>query len=333
MQGFYHGISNVLQPAAKPLSLRFARANPDYRWDIGPSHGLTVDDYLTRQRIMGLTIVKDGVIQLERYQYDRKATDRFVSHSMAKSITALAIGIALADGKIGSLDDPAEQYARKLRGTLYGGTSLRNLLRMASGARYLQIYDFTGDTRRFNMEISRAGVESAAALVTERASPEGTLFHYASSETTMLAAVLRGASGESLSAYLAPRLWQAVGAETSALWRADRTGLEVAYGNFNATLRDYARLGTVLAYDGALPDDPQRQIIPRDFLLDATDWHRAPEAFRPGKAHPYWGYGYQFWLFPGRAPAFRHARRLWAIDIRRSPPASRHGRDRRQRHA
>jgi CubicO group peptidase (beta-lactamase class C family) len=132
MQGFYHGISNVLQPAAKPLAFRFARADPDYRWDVGPSHGLTVDDYLARQRIMGLILVKDGVIQLERYQYDRKPTDRFVSHSMAKSITALAIGIALADGKIRSLDDPAEQYARKLRGTLYGGTSLRNLLRMAS---------------------------------------------------------------------------------------------------------------------------------------------------------------------------------------------------------
>lgn len=50
-----------------------------------------------------------------------------------------------------------------------------------------------------------------------------------------------------LSEYLTPRLWQAIGAETSALWRADRTGLERASTNFNATLRDYARLGAVLA--------------------------------------------------------------------------------------
>lgn len=304
MQGFYHGIANVLAPAQKPLPLPVAREEPAYRWNIGASHGLTVDDYLARQRVMGLIIVKDGVIQLERYQYDRKPSDRFVSESMAKSITALAVGIALGDGKIASLDDRAEKYAPKLRGTLYGGTTLRNLLRMASGARYLQTYDFTGDTRRFNIEVSRAGIESAAHLMTERAAEEGKLFHYASSETTMLAAVLRGATGESLSAYLTPRLWQAIGAETSALWRADRTGLEVAYGNFNATLRDYARLGTVLAYNGARPDDPARQIVPRDFLLDATDWKRVPEAFRPGKAHPYWGYGYQFWLFPGERRRF-----------------------------
>jgi CubicO group peptidase (beta-lactamase class C family) len=103
---------------------------------------------------------------------------------------------------------------------------------------------------------SRGPASNPRPLVTERASPERTLFHYASSETTMIAAVPRGASGESLSAYLTPRLWQAVGAETSALWHADRTGLEVAYGNFSATLRDYARLGTVLAYDGAAGRSP-----------------------------------------------------------------------------
>ena len=302
--GFYSGITHILEPARKPLPLPVAPREPDYRWSIGPAHDLTVDDYLARQRVMGLLIVKDAVIQLERYQYDRKPSDRFNSQSMAKSITALGIGIALAEGKIRNLDDSAAQYAPRLRGTLYGGTSLRNLLRMASGARYLQTYDFTGDTRRFNLELSRTDVEAAARVITERAAPEGTLFNYASAESAMVGAVLHGAAGETLSAYLTPRFWQAIGAETSALWRADRTGLEVAYGNFNATLRDYARLGTVLAYDGVRPDDPERPIIPRDYLLDATDWHRVPAAFRPGKALPYWGYGYQFWIFPGEHRRF-----------------------------
>jgi CubicO group peptidase (beta-lactamase class C family) len=110
-----------------------------------------------------------------------------------------------------------------------------------------------------------------------------------------------------LSEYRTPRLWQPIGAETSALWRADRTGLERASGNFNATRRDLARLGTVLANDGVRPDDPQRrQIIPRDCLLEATDWHRVPEAWQPGKAQrgSAWGYGYQFWLVPSEKRRF-----------------------------
>lgn len=298
--GIFGGKVNVLHPSRSPMALPKAPREPAIRWRPKDGGDLSVDDFLARQRIMGLLVVKDGVIEVERYQYDRKPTDRFVSHSMAKSITALAIGIALGEGRIKSLDDRAERYAPKLAGTIYGSTTIRNLLRMASGAKYQQTYDGTGDTGRFGAAVARYGVEAAARVITVREVAQGTRFHYASAESTMLGAVLRGATGMSLSEYLAPRLWQPIGAETSALWYTDRTGLEVALGNFNATLRDYARLGIVLANDGRRPDDVTgRQIVPLDFLLDATDWKRVPEPFRPGNATSYMGYGYQIWIFPG----------------------------------
>ncbi|MDB5764486.1 MAG: serine hydrolase [Herminiimonas sp.] len=303
--GIFGGKANVLAPSDAPMALPRSAHEPSIRWNIDHLKNLTVDDYLSRQRIMGLMIVKDGVIQVERYQYDRKPSQRFLSNSMAKSITSLAVGIALQEGKIKSLDDRADRYAPKLAGTLYGETTIRNLLRMASGAHFTEVYDGKDDLARFNAAAAHGGVETAAAIIAERDAPQGTRFSYASAETDMLAAVLHGALGMSLSEYITPRLWQATGAETSALWRADKTGLERAAGNFNATLRDYARLGVVLANDGVRPDDPQhKQIIPREFLLEATDWHRVPEAFRPGKATPYYGYGYQFWLFPGEKRRF-----------------------------
>jgi CubicO group peptidase (beta-lactamase class C family) len=303
--GLYQGGVNVLQRADKPMPLAKAEREPDYRWSTGADRDLSVDDFLARQRIMGLLIVKDGVVQVERYQYDRKPTDRFTSQSMAKSITALGIGYALEEGKIASLDDRADRYAPKLRGTVLGETTIRNLLRMASGARYTQSYDRTGDTPAFSAAIWRDGIEGAARFVTGRETEQGTRFYYASPHTAMLAAVLRGATGLSLSEYLGPRLWQGIGAEETGLWRTDKTGLELAFGNFNATLRDYARLGVVLANDGVRPDDPAgRQVIPREFLLEATDWKRAPEPFRPGKATRYLGYGYQVWTYPGEPKRF-----------------------------
>jgi CubicO group peptidase (beta-lactamase class C family) len=303
--GLYRGKVNVLQPAATPMPLRSASREPDYRWSVGNAHDLTVDDFLARQRIMGLLIVKDGVIEVERYQYDRTPAQRFVSHSMAKSITSLAVGFALDEGRIASLDDRADKYAPGLRGTLYGETTIRNLLRMASGARFVERYDGTGDNPRFTTAIVREGIEGAARIITERETEQGARFNYSGPHTVALAAVVRGTTGMSLSDYLTPRLWQAIGAETSALWIADRTGLEVGLGNFNATLRDYARLGIVLANDGVRPDDPSgKQIIPRDYLIGATDWKRQPEAFQPGKATPFFGYGYQFWLYPGASRRF-----------------------------
>jgi CubicO group peptidase (beta-lactamase class C family) len=266
---------------------------------------LTVDDYLNRQRVMGLMIVKDGVIQLERYQYDRKSTHRFLSNSMAKSIAALAVGIALGEGKIRSLDDKAVTYAPEIAGTLYGETTVRNLLRMASGARFTEEYNRTDDFARYTQAARQSGIAAGAQVVVEREVPQGIRFNYASAETDMLAAVVRGATGQTLSAYLTPRLWQAIGAETSAMWLTDKSGLERASGNFNATLRDFARLGIVMANDGVRPDEPNsKPIVPREFLMEATDWKLSPEAFRPGKATPYYGYGYQFWTFPGERRRF-----------------------------
>lgn len=296
---------NVLEPSMRPLPLPVAAREPAFRWGIGAERNLTVDDYLHRQRVMGLMIIKDGVIQVERYQYDRKPTHRFLSNSMAKSIAALAVGMALGEGKIRSLDDKALVYAPELTGTLYGETTVRNLLRMASGARFKEEYTTTDDLSRYSQAVRQGGIAAGARVIVDRESPQGSRFNYASAETDMLAAVVQGATGQTLSAYLTPRLWQAIGAETSALWRADRSGLERAAGNFNATLRDYGRLGIVMANDGVRPDDPSgKPIVPRSYLMEATDWKLSPEAFRPGKATPYYGYGYQFWTFPGERRRF-----------------------------
>ena len=305
-QGEIAGIKmNVLAPSVAPMALPRSDSEPSIRWDADHLKRLTVDDYLARQRIMGLLIIKDGVIQVERYQYDRTPSQRFLSNSMAKSITSLAVSFALQEGKIASLDDAAERYAPKLAGTLYGGTTIRNLLRMSSGVRFTENYDGHDDLARFGRVAQREGVEAAARIITERDAPQGTRFSYASAETDILATVVHRATGMTLGEYLTPRLWQPIGAESSALWRADGTGMERAAGNFNATLRDYGRLGIVLASNGVRPDDPQqKQIVPREYLLDGTDWHRSPEAFQPGKATPYYGYGYQFWIFPGEKRRF-----------------------------
>jgi CubicO group peptidase (beta-lactamase class C family) len=55
------------------------------------------------------------------------------------------------------------------------------------------------------------------------------------------------------------------------------------------------------ANDGALGG---KQMLPKEYLLEATDWRKQPDAFAPGRATPYFGYGYQFWLFPGAIRRF-----------------------------
>src|SRR4029077_2066597 len=96
----------------------------------------SITDYLSRNPVTGLLIAKDDQILCEHYQYGRTDRDRLMSQSMAKSITGMLIGIAIAEGAIKSVDDTAETYVPGLKGTEYGVTSLRALLHMSSGVEF-----------------------------------------------------------------------------------------------------------------------------------------------------------------------------------------------------
>ena len=130
----------------------------------------------------------------------------------------------------------------------------------------------------------------------ERAVPAGTKFSYASVETEVLGFVLAAAVGRSVSEYLQEKIWQPIGAEADAAWLVDRSGQEVTYCCFNAVLRDYARLGLLLAHDGNWHG---RQIIPAAWVLEATTVRADQPHLRPLTATPFFGYGYQTWIFPG----------------------------------
>ena len=81
----------------------------------------------------------------------------------------------------------------------------------------------------------------------------------------------------------------------------DARGFELAHGFFNAVLRDYARLGRLLAHDGMWEG---RHIIPAQYIMDATTTRPSDAYLAPGKAMPTFGYGYFFWLLPGARRQF-----------------------------
>ncbi len=271
--------------------------------------GYTLAEYLERQRATGLLVLKNGEIVAEHYRYGRREDARFISFSMAKSVTSILVGMAQARGHIASLDDPAEKYIKALVGSSYGATTVRQLLRMSSGMTFTERYDGRDDIARLSR--ASAGVRSAGTptevlrSITDRHSPAGEKFVYASAETDVLGRVLVAATGRSMAELTSEWLWKPMGAEHNAYWRIGADGQEQAYGAFNASLRDWGRLGLLLAHDGKVqgPNGAQ-QLLPLDYLLDATDPARQPPAFRPRRATSYFGYGYQFWLFPMRERSF-----------------------------
>jgi CubicO group peptidase (beta-lactamase class C family) len=149
----------------------------------------------------------------------------------------------------------------------------------------------------------RAGSGGVGAVTSfnKRERPAGTKFYYASVETQVLGLVLARAIGRPVAGYLEQKIWRPIGAEADATWLIDNSGQEATYCCLNAVLRDYARLGLLLAHDGNWRG---RQIIPAAWVLDATTVHPDNPHLRPGAATPDEGYGYQTWILPGERRMF-----------------------------
>jgi CubicO group peptidase (beta-lactamase class C family) len=287
----------LIRRATTPSSLARAASEPAVRYEY-QSQTFTLDDYLARNPATGLLVARDDTILIERYQYGRNDRHRITSWSMAKTVTSMLIGIAIADGHIRSVDDPAAAYVPSLADTEYGRTSLRHLLQMSSGVRFVEEYTGEDDISRLAADTFRqvgsGGVEAVTPF-NVRIAPPGTRFYYASAETQVLGLVLRSAVGRPLADYLQEKIWEPMGAEADATWLIDRAGQEAAYCCINAVLRDYARLGLLLAHDGHWRG---RQIIPAAWIEDAT-------RVRPGQPQPGTGrYGYQVWILSGERRMF-----------------------------
>jgi len=287
----------LVRRSTTPLPLARVASEPAVRYEY-QGQTFTLDDYLARNPATGLLVARGDTILIERYQYARHDRHRFTSWSMAKTVTAMLIGIAIGEGHIRSVDDPAAAYVPALAGTEYGRTSLRHLLQMSSGVRFVEEYTGKDDVSRLAADTFRqvgsGGVEAVTPF-NVRIAPSGTRFYYASVETQVLGLVLRNAVGRPVADYLQEKIWEPMGAEADATWLIDRAGQEATYCCLNAVLRDYARLGLLLAHDGHWRG---RQIIPAAWIKEATIVH-------PGQPQPATGgYGYQVWILAGEHRMF-----------------------------
>ena len=290
--------TRLIQRATNPWMFKCSAADVQYEFR---GNRLSLIDYVSRNPISGLLVVKDEQVLFERYQYGRTDRDRFVSQSMVKSIIGLLIGIAISEGAIKSVDDIAETYVPGFKGSEYGRTPIRDLLHMSSGVDFGEDRDGGRDLNRLwnDMGIAfpstKKGTVNSIIEFNQRIAPAGTRFHYASIEPDVLGMVLHNAVGKSASDYLRERVWEVIGAEADARWLIDADGFEVAHFGFNAVLRDYARVGRLLAHDGTWEG---KQVVPAQWMIDATTVRASNTYLQPGKAFKRFGYGYLLWLFP-----------------------------------
>jgi CubicO group peptidase (beta-lactamase class C family) len=176
-----------------------------------------------------------------------------------------------------------------LRGTAYGQTPIKALLQMRSGVRFREDYaDQASDIytlARLTLEQDPGGSIDAVKRFDFRLTAPGTRFSYSSADTVVLGLVVAAATGRTLSDYAREKLWQPLGTEADASWIVDAKGHEITFAYYNAVLRDWARLGLMLARHGAWAG---RSIVPRRWLSGSMA--NSVETESPLR------YGYHVWV-------------------------------------
>ncbi len=257
-----------------------------------------LDEFLEKTSTNALLVIHGQRIVAEIYRNGSNEKTRFISWSIAKSITSTLVGIALSEGKIDSIDDPVTKYLPEMENSGYQRVTIRQLLMMRSGVDWLEIYRFKEPTQLTEVHNnSLVGYKyrwcDYAAKQSKRKTAPGTVFNYSTLDASVLGCILERAVGITGADYMTEKLWKPCGMECDGYWIMDgppEVGREFFGAGFNATLRDYGRFGLMML-NGGIADG--RQVVPGDWVKLATGGGHEPTA--PGASL---GYQYQWWTIP-----------------------------------
>ncbi|MEO1922387.1 serine hydrolase [Blastomonas marina] len=235
-------------------------------------------------------VVHEGEIAAERYAPGYDAETRFVSWSMAKTVTGVLIGLLVTDGLL-SLDESAPVPAWTRPGDPRGEITLRQLLQMRSGLTHTEAGDpvYESDEVRMLFTDGRDDMAAHAEAQSLEANP-GEKFEYSSNTTVILADIAARtlatadtpeARRRAVDDYLRSRLFEPLGMD-SIVPEYDAAGTLIGGSLMHATARDWAKFGEFLRQGGQVEGV---QVVPRRWIeFMTTPSPRSPD------------YGAQTWL-------------------------------------
>jgi CubicO group peptidase (beta-lactamase class C family) len=223
-------------------------------------------------------VARDGRLAFERYYGGAAVDQAFEVYSITKSVTSALVGIAVADGKLESVEQRLVHffpgYARAAEAALRRVT-LADLLTMRAG--------FSGKPIASSDNWIRT-------LMTRPLEHEpGTVFSYDTGSSHLLSAVLTKVTGEQAATLARERIFRPLGITSGWRWPDDGQGVSLGGDGLAMRARDLAKLGQLYLQEGRWNG---KQIVPAGWVRRSTRMHATFGA-------PDQGYGYQWWVQKG----------------------------------
>lgn len=257
--------------------------------------------YIDDMKTVSFLVIRNDSILYETYRGGWNDTLTSNLFSATKSIVGMLVGIAMDEGKIGSVDDKVMKYIPEYNRGRQKDITIRNLLTMSAGMDWDEAY-----ASLFSVTTHGYYGNDLYKLIMrlDIVDTPGVQYSYRSGETQLLSFVLEAATGETISKYAEKKLWQPMMAGQDAFWLLDKKdGDEKSFCCFHTTARDAARFGRLMLNMGNWNG---RQLVSRKYMEEAL----APASYLKDQ----WGkdpltyYGYQTWImnYNGeRCPYFR----------------------------
>jgi CubicO group peptidase (beta-lactamase class C family) len=231
-----------------------------------------------------LVILRHGAVAVEGWWAPFRSDDIQLLYSVSKTFLAMAVGIAVGEGRLSTEDlvadllpdlvpRPLPDHLKRLR--------VRHLLSMASG--------HTGETLLRIVTMGPDPVRNFLALAPEE--PPGSVFAYNQGNSLTLSQIITTLTGQRVVEYLRPRLFDPLGID-HAEWLTTPSGIDQGFSGLHVTTESVAKLGQLLLQNGRWGD---AQLVPAGFVTEcrlpqignsrqqsSTDWRQ--------------GYGYQMWM-------------------------------------
>ena len=222
-------------------------------------------------------LIRNGKIEAKQYALGYSDANRFISWSMAKSVTAVLIGELVADGKL-KLDAPVPLIEWSKPGDPHGAITLRQMLNMSSGLDHTEGLDpkdgaagvLKSDTSA-TLFVDGTENMSVRNIAKRLEAKPGGKFEYSSMTSLILAELITRTLTDSKNPRIRAKVYTDFANErlfkpagiTSAVLDFDGAGTQIGGSIIYMTLDDWGRFGSLLLA-GKAPDDTQ--VIAPDWL-------------------------------------------------------------------
>jgi CubicO group peptidase (beta-lactamase class C family) len=271
----------------------------------GNARQAALDDLLRSTNTTSFIVIKDDAILYERYFNGYRRDSIVTSFSVAKSVTSALVGIAIDEGFIGGVDDPIVEYLPEMRGRGLDGVTIRDLLLMSTGIKFVQDEDLSDlqelwPFRDVSLAYSYPNLRSLALGLPPSDEPAGAAFNYNPYHPLLLGMILERTTHRPVTQYLQEKIWQPLGMEYPASWSLDSEtdGFEKMESGINARAIDFAKFGRLFLKGGNWNG---KQVISKQWVTASTA--PDPNDQRPFLSYADWKaaggyYKYMWWGMP-----------------------------------